>query len=92
MIEREGGPYPSLYQKRFSSGQGYQDGWNRAIALANLDYNRKKPDQDGECIDCGVNGHTQNGRLIRWQGGSEMICMSCYQRRYYRTKTKISEN
>jgi hypothetical protein len=91
LMKREGGPYPSLYQKRFSSGGNAQDGWNRALDMAGLGFNRKKPDQEGECKDCGVNGFTEKGHLIRWKGGDDITCMSCYQRRYYRENRKAQE-
>lgn len=90
LLEKKGGPYPSLYQSRFASKEGYQDGWNNAIKKAGLDYNRKKVDQNKECMICGIDGHTQNGRLIRWKGGDQVICMACYQRLYYRDKVKTS--
>jgi hypothetical protein len=90
MLNRKGGPYPSLYQKRFASKKGVEDGWNNAVKLAGLDYNRKKPDQEGECGDCGVNGYTTNGRLIRWRGGKEIVCLACYAKRYYRQFRKES--
>jgi len=86
LMKREGGPYPSLYQKRFSSGGLKQDGWNDAIARAGLGFNRKKVDQESECVDCGVDGYSDKGRLIRWKGTDVLICMSCYQKRYYRNK------
>jgi hypothetical protein len=89
MQKREGPPYPSIYQRRFSSfamreGKGRDDGWNRALKLVGLKYNRLKPDNDGECKDCGVDGDSDQGRLIRWGGGDEVVCMGCYAKRYYR--------
>ena len=86
LMERDGGPYPSLYQKRFSSGGLKEDGWNNALELAGLGFNRKKVDQESECVDCGVDGFSDRGRLIRWKGGNDLTCMSCYQQRYYRNK------
>lgn len=86
MLERDGGPYPSLFQKRFSSDGIAQDGWNIVLGRAGLGYNRKKPDQEGECNDCGVDGFGAKGHLISWKGGEEIVCMSCYQKRYYRQK------
>jgi len=86
LMDREGGPYPSLYQTRFSSGGNAQDGWNIALMKAGLGFNRKKPDQEGECVDCGVDGFTEKGHLIRWKGSGEVVCMSDYQRRYYKGK------
>lgn len=93
MREKSGPPYPSIYQRRFSSfaargGKCRDDGWNRALKLVGLKYNRLKPDQDGECADCGVNGHSDQGRLIRWRGGDEVVCVNDYQRRYYRQKNR----
>lgn len=82
--EKDGGPYPSLYQRRFSSDGVKQDGWNVALERAGYDPNRKKVDQEGECLDCGVNGFTAKGNLIRWKGTETTVCMSCYQKRYYR--------
>jgi len=90
LMKRKGGPYPSLYQKRFSSDGHAQDGWNAALKLAGLNPNRKKPDQEGECKDCGVDGFTFRGRLIRWES-DDNVCMSCYQRRYYRRYKKVQE-
>lgn len=86
MMKRDGPPYPSLYQKRFSSGGLNQDGWNNALELAGLGFNRKKVDQESECVDCGVDGFSTRGRLIRWKGGDEIVCMSDFQKRYYREK------
>ena len=88
MMDRDGGPYPSLYQSRFSTGGNSQDGWNVALGLAGLGFNRKKPDQEGDCSDCGIDGFSSKGRLIRWKGGDVVLCMSCYQKRYYRDSKK----
>ncbi len=86
LMKRDGGPYPSLYQKRFSSGGLKQDGWNVALEKAGLGVNRKKVDQESECSDCGVDGFSDRGRLIRWKGSEKLLCMGCYQKRYYRDK------
>lgn len=88
LLEREGGPYPSLFQRRFSSDGIKQDGWNVVLDRAGLGFNRKKPDQEGECKDCGVDGFGVKGHLIRWKGSDEIVCMSCYQKRYYRENKK----
>ena len=60
MMKRDGPPYPSLYQKRFSSGGLNQDGWNNALEKAGLGFNRKKVDQESECVDCGVDAQEIN--------------------------------
>jgi len=86
LMDREGGPYPSLYQTRFSSRGNAQDGWNVALKMVGLGFNRKKPDQEGECVDCGVDGFTEKGHLIRWDGGERIVCLSCYQKIYYKEK------
>jgi len=92
LMERDGGPYPSLYQRRFSSGGLNQDGWNNALQKAGLGLNRMKVDQEGECVDCGVDGFSDKGRLIRWKGGDVLVCVSCYQKRYYKEKRDSEKN
>lgn len=92
LMKRKGGPYPSLYQKRFSSGGIKDDGWNNALGLAGLGFNRKKVDQESDCIDCGVDGFSDRGRLIRWKGSDDLVCMACYQKRYYRIKRDGGSN
>lgn len=84
-----GGPYASLYQRRFASHKGANDGWNIALEKAGLKANRKLPDQDNEkCAECGCDGNTDNGKLIRWKGTNTVLCIKHYQQRHYQTRTK----
>ena len=85
MMKRPGGPYPSLYQRRFSVWGCKNDGWNKAIKQAGFKPNRVKVDQNEDyCAVCGLNGHSHsNGRLLRWVKTEEILCNSCYHKRYY---------
>ncbi len=87
MLTFKGGPYASLYQRRFASHKGANDGWNRALELAGLKTNRKLPDQENEtCSECGCNGLTDNGKLIRWKGSKTVLCIKHYQQKHYRER------
>ena len=81
-----GPPYPSIYQRRFSSDGHKQDGWNRALEKAGLIVNRTQIDQETLCSKCGVDGNSENGRIIRWIKTNEPICMKCYQKAHHKFK------
>lgn len=85
-----GAPYPSLYQRRFASRVGGDDGWNNVLMKAGLKTNRKLPDQDKErCSECGCDGNTENGKLIRWKGTKTVLCIKHYQQRHYRMRQEV---
>jgi hypothetical protein len=84
-----GAPYASLYQRRFATHKGLNDGWNNALLKAGLKTNRKLPDQDKECCsECGCDGNTENGKLIRWMGTSKVLCIKHYQQMHYKHRNK----
>lgn len=89
-MKQFGAPYPSLYQRRFASHKGSNDGWNNMLVKAGLKTNRKLPDQDAErCSECGCDGNTENGKLIRWKGTNTVLCIKHYQQLHYRTRQEV---
>lgn len=84
IIERGHGPYPTVYQARFSS-PGHVDGWNNAIKMIGLKPNKDYVDQFDYCRDCGTDGYGNRGRLIMYQGAI-ILCRKCYDRRYNRER------
>lgn len=81
-----GPPYPSIYQLRFRSEKGKNDGWNNALKKTNLIANRIQIDQESVCDVCGVDGHGQNGQIIRWKCTDTLVCMKCYQKKHHLMK------
>lgn len=89
-MNQYGAPYVSLYQRRFASHKGANDGWNNILKRVGLKANRKLPDQENEsCAECGCNGNTENGKLIRWKGTSTVLCIKHYQQKHYRMRQEI---
>ena len=82
-----GPPYVSLYQRRFASYKNGTDGWNNTLTKAGFRTNRKLVDQETEkCGECGCDGKTSNGKLIRWMGTNEIYCIKHYQQKHYRLR------
>ena len=86
-VELKCPPYASTLQKRFATTEDGNDGYNVVLELAGFKLNKRPVDQENDtCLKCGCNGHTDKGKLLKWNGTNDLYCLKDYQSRYQKER------